>query len=57
MVSGPPLGYFPNPPKCWFIVKPEKEQAAKGIFSETTINFTTEGQQASGSGSRFQRFS
>ena len=37
-VSVPPLGYFPNPPKCWLIVKPEKEQAAKEIFGETTIN-------------------
>ena len=27
MVSGPPLGYFPNPKKCWLIVKPEKERA------------------------------
>ena len=43
MVSGPPLGYFPNPPKCWLIVKPEKQQAAKGIFSETAINITTGG--------------
>ena len=25
------------------IVKPEKEQAAKEIFSETAINITTEG--------------
>ena len=43
MVSGPPLGYFPNPQKCWLIVKPEKERPAKEIFSETTINITTEG--------------
>ena len=42
MVSGPPLGYFPKPRKCWLIVKPEKEQAAKKIFSETAINITTE---------------
>ena len=40
MVSGPPLGYFPNPQKCWLIVKPEKERPAKEIFSETTINIT-----------------
>ena len=44
-VSVPPLGYFPNPPKCWLIVKPEKEQAAKEIFGETTINVTTEGRK------------
>ena len=42
MGSGPPLGYSPNPPKCWLIVKPDKEQAAKEIFSETAINITTE---------------
>jgi len=29
MVSGPPLGYFPNPLKCWLIVKPEKERPAQ----------------------------
>ena len=48
MVSGPPLGYFPNPPKCWLIVKPENEQAAKEIFSETPINITTEGRKHPG---------
>ena len=45
MVSGPPMGYFPNPPKCWLIVKPEKERPAKEIFSETTINITTGGRK------------
>ena len=45
MVSGPPLGYFPNPQKCWLIVKPEKERPAKEIFNETTINITTEGRK------------
>ena len=45
MVSGPLLGYFPNPKKCWLIVKPEKEQAAKEIFSKTAINITTEGRK------------
>ena len=45
MVSGLPLGYFPNPQKCWLIVKPEKERPAKKIFNETTINITTEGQK------------
>ena len=45
MGSGPPLGYFPSPKKCWLIVKPEKEQAAKEIFSETAINITTEGRK------------
>jgi len=45
MVSGPPLGYFPNPQKCWLIVKPEKERPAKEIFRETTINITIEGRK------------
>ena len=45
MVSGPPLGYFPNLQKCWLIVKPEKERPAKEIFSETTISITTEGRK------------
>ena len=32
---------FSNPPpKCWLIVKPEKERPAKEIFSKTTINIT-----------------
>ena len=44
-VSGSPLGYFPNPPKWWLIVKPEKEQATKEIFTETAINITTEGRK------------
>ena len=39
------LGYFPNPQKCWLIVKPEKEGPAKEIFSETTINITTDGRK------------
>ena len=42
MVSGLPQGYFPNSQKCWLIVKPEKERPATEIFSETTINITTE---------------
>ena len=42
MVSEPPPGYFSNRPKCWLIVKPEKEQSVKEIFSETAINITTE---------------
>ena len=44
-VSGPPLEYFPNPRKCWLIVKPKKGRPAKEIFSETTINITTEGRK------------
>ena len=48
MVSGPPLGHFPNLQKCWLIVKPEKERPAKEIFSEPTINITTEGRKQLG---------
>ena len=41
--SGPPLGYFPNAKKCWLIIKPEQEQAAREVFRDTAINVTTEG--------------
>ena len=58
MVSRPPLGYFSNPKTCWLIVKPEKEQAAKEIFSETAINITTEGRKHLGAALNwFQKFS
>ena len=45
MVSGPFLGYLLNLQICWLIVKPEKERPAKDIFSETTIDITTEGRK------------
>ena len=41
--SGPALGYFPNANKCWLIVKPEREQAAREVFRDTAINITVEG--------------
>ena len=41
--SGPALGYFPNAKKCWLIIKPEREQAAREVFRDTAINVTTEG--------------
>ena len=41
-------GIFSKPQKCWLIVKPEKERPAKEIFSETTINITTEGRKHQG---------
>ena len=41
--SGPALGYFPNAKKCWLIVKPEQEQAAREMFRDTAINITVEG--------------
>ena len=41
--SGPALGYFPNAKKCWLIIKPEREQAAREVFRDTAINVTIEG--------------
>ena len=43
--SGPDLGYFPNAKKCWLIVKPEKEEAARDLFGQTSINISTQGQK------------
>ena len=43
--SGPSLGYFPNAKKCWLIVKPEKEEAARDLFDQTSINISTRGQK------------
>ena len=40
--SGPALGYFPNDKKCWLIIKPEREQAAREVFRDTAINVTVE---------------
>ena len=42
---GPSLGYFPNAKKCWLIVKPEKEEAARDLFGQTSINISTQGQK------------
>ena len=36
-------GYFPNAQKCWLIIKPEREQAAREVFRGTAINVTMEG--------------
>ena len=41
--SGPALGYFPNAKKCWLITKPEREDAAREVFANTTINITSKG--------------
>ena len=58
--SGPPLGYFPNAKKCWLIIKPEREQAAREVFRDTAINVTIEGHkhlgEALGSRSFLQEF-
>ena len=43
--AGSPLGYYPNPEKCWLVVKPEKEGCAKEMFAGTGINITTEGRK------------
>ena len=43
--AGSPLGYYPNPKKCWLVVKPEKEGRAKEMFAGTGINITTEGRK------------
>ena len=44
-VAGPALGYYPNAGKCWLVTKPDKEEIARSIFEETTINITTEGRK------------
>ena len=46
--AGPPLGYYPNPKKCWLVVKPEKEGRAKEMFAGTGININTERRWAYG---------
>ena len=46
--SGPALGYFPNAKKCWLIIKPEREQAAREVFRDTAINVTIEGHKPLG---------
>ena len=56
MGSGPPLGYLPSPQKCWLIVKPEKEQGTKEIFSDTAINITIEGRKHLGAALGFRDF-
>ena len=43
--SGPSLGYFPDAKKCWLIVKPEKEEAARDLFGQTSLNISTQGQK------------
>ena len=42
---GPDYGYYPKGEKCWLIVKPQKENIARGSFGETTINITTQGRK------------
>ena len=42
---GPSMGYYPNAKKCWLVTKPEKENEAREIFSDTAINISTQGQK------------
>ena len=39
------MGYFPKANKSWLIVKPEKYEAAKGIFKDTNLDITNEGKR------------
>ena len=41
--SGPSLGYFPNAKRCRIIVKPEKEEAARDLFGQTSIIISIQG--------------
>ena len=41
--SGPDYGYDINAPKSWLIVKPDRHEQAKKIFSDTNINITVDG--------------
>ena len=40
---GTELGIFPNAKKCWLIVKQEKEEAARDLFGQTSIDIPTQG--------------
>ena len=42
---GPRLGHFPKASKSWLVVKLEKYELAKAIFSGTNINITIEGKR------------
>ena len=46
--SGPQYGYFPLPKKTILIVKPEFEQQAREVFSNTEVKITTEGERHMG---------
>ena len=39
---------LPNAKKCWLIINPEREQAAREVFRDTAINLTIEGQKQLG---------
>ena len=54
---GPKLGYFPEPSKCWLVIKSEglREQA-KQVFENTNINITSEGRPYLGAAIGSQNF-
>ena len=42
-IVGPLLGYYPKASKSWLVVKEERLEEARVLFTETKINITTEG--------------
>ena len=42
---GPKYGYFPKASKSWLIVKPQYEEKARELFSDTEVQITTSGQK------------
>ena len=56
MVSGPPLGYFPNPQKCWLIVNLKKSKLLSRSLARQPLTSQLR-VRSSGSSSWFQRFS
>ena len=51
------FGYYPEPKKCWLIVKPRFLEKAKQKFADIKINITTEGKRHLGAsiGSEYHR--
>ncbi|KXJ07630.1 hypothetical protein AC249_AIPGENE26530, partial [Exaiptasia diaphana] len=54
--TGPRLGYHPNANKCWLVIKPEKEDQAREVFSDTSINISTQGQKHLGSRAHLEEY-
>ena len=46
---GPRLGYYPNAKKCLLLTKQGKDDSAREVFHDTTINISTQGQKHLGS--------
>ena len=53
---GPDYGYFPQPAKTWLLVKDNKVDRAKQLFSSTGVNITTEGRKVLGAALGTQSF-